>query len=178
MGVRATLPPRCDYTSHVRFTQTYRDGRGSQEVSIAPSLDSNRLRIWRNGPKIALWAAVQPAKSLILGTSGLIEPPGPRLRPPDLHIIRKLSSMRKRLSNILIFRLGGVNASFITQAIDIYTASNKLFGQSGSRPLTLRGLQRWSMLGWCRRWTWPSVQVRPTHAPHQRTCICLSFPTL
>ena len=98
MGIRATLPPRCDYTSHVRFTQTYRDGRGSQEVSIAPSLDSNRLRIGRNGPIIALWAAVQPARSLILGTSGLIDPPGPRLRPPDLYIIRKLSSTRKRLS--------------------------------------------------------------------------------
>ena len=119
MGVHATSPPRCDYTSHVRFTQTYRDGRGSQEVSIAPSLDSNRLRIGRNGPIIALWAAVQPARSLILGTSGLIDPPGPRLRPPDLYIIRKLSSTRKRLSNNLIFRLGGVKASFIIQAIDI-----------------------------------------------------------
>ena len=97
MGVRATSPPRCDYTSRVRFTQTYRDGRGSQEVSIAPSLDSNRLRIGRNGPIIALWAAVQPAKSLILGTSGLIDPLGPRLRPPDLYIIRKLSERRIRL---------------------------------------------------------------------------------
>ena len=65
MGVRATSPPRCDYTSRVRFTQTYRDGRGSQEVSIAPSLDSNRLRIGRNGPihVIALWAAVQTLPS-------------------------------------------------------------------------------------------------------------------
>ena len=32
-------------------------------------------------PIIALWAAVQLAKSLILGTTGLIDPPGPRLYP-------------------------------------------------------------------------------------------------
>ena len=119
MGVRATSPPRCDYTSRVRFTQTYRDGRGSQEVSIAPSLDSNRLRIGRNGPIIALWAAVQPAKSLILGTSGLIDPPGPRLRPPDLYIIRKLSERRIRLSNNTNFDNVALNAKFITHAHEI-----------------------------------------------------------
>ena len=119
IGVRATSPPRCDYTSRVRFTQTYRDGRGSQEVSIAPSLDSNRLRIGRNGPIIALWAAVQPAKSLILGTSGLIDPPGPRLRPPDLYIIRKLSERRIRLSNNTKFDNVALNANFITSAHDI-----------------------------------------------------------
>ena len=121
MGVRATSPPRCDYTSRVRFTQTYRDGRGSQEVSIAPSLDSNRLRIGRNGPIIALWAAVQPAKSLILGTSGLIDPLGPRLRPPDLYIIRKLSERRIRLSNNTIFSNVALNAKFITHASEIHT---------------------------------------------------------
>ena len=119
VGVRATLTPRCDYTSHARSTQTYRDGRGSQEVSIAPSLDSNRLRIGRNGPIIALWAAVQPAKSLILGTSGLIDPPGPRLRPPDLYIIRKLSERRIRLSNNTIFSNVALNAKFITHASEI-----------------------------------------------------------
>ena len=84
MRVRATSPPRCDYTSRVRFTQTYRDGKCSQEVSIAPSHGSYRLRIERNGPIIALWAAVQYAKSLILGTTGLIDPLGPRLHPPNL----------------------------------------------------------------------------------------------
>ena len=110
---------RCDYSSHVRFTQTYRDGRGSQEVSIAPSLDSNQLRIGRNGPIIALWAAVQPAKSLILGTSGLIDPPGPRLRPPDLYIIRKLSERRIRLSNNTNFDNVALNAKFIIHAHDI-----------------------------------------------------------
>ena len=123
MGVRATSPHRCDYTSRVRFTQTYRDGRGSQEVSIAPSLDSNRLRTGRNGPIIALWVAVQPAKLLILGTSGLIDPLGPRLRPPDLFIIRKLSERRIRLSNNTIFSNVALNAKFITHASDlsIYT---------------------------------------------------------
>ena len=90
------------HTSRVRFTQTYKDGRGTQEVSIASSLDSNRLRIGRNGPIIALWAGVQPAKSLILGTSGLIDPPGPRLRPPDLYIIRKLSERRSKLCLIIL----------------------------------------------------------------------------
>ena len=119
MGVRATSPPRCDYTSRVRFTQTYRDGRGSQEVSIAPSLDSSRLRIGRNGPIIALWAAVQPAKSLILGTSGLIDPPGPQLPPPDLYIIRKLSERRIRLSNNTKFDNVALNANFIIHASDI-----------------------------------------------------------
>eukprot|EP01048_Picozoa_sp_COSAG05_P010784 COSAG05_NODE_972_length_6361_cov_24.297189_2_plen_103_part_00 len=96
IGVRATSPPRCDHTSRVRFTQTYRDGRGSQEVSIAPSLDSNRVRIGRNGPIIALWVAVQPAKSLILGTTGLIDPLGPRLHPPNLYINRSVSKRRVR----------------------------------------------------------------------------------
>ena len=104
----------------MRFTQTYRDGRGSQEVSIAPSLDSNRLRIGRNGPIIALWAAVQPAKSLILGTSGLIDPLGPRLRPPDLYIIRKLSERRSKLSNDTIFDNVALNAKFITHAYDVF----------------------------------------------------------
>ena len=113
MGVRATSPPRCDYTSRVRFTQTYRDGRGSQEVSIAPSLDSSRLRIGRNGPIIALWVAVQPAKSLILGTTGLIDPLGPRLHPPNLYINRSVfaaegwrSVRRFVVSTSLPFRIG------------------------------------------------------------------------
>ena len=123
MGVRATSPPRCDYTSRVRFTQTYRDGRGSQEVSIAPSHGSYRLRIERNGPIIALWAAVQPAKSLILGTSGLIDPPGPRLRPPDLYIIRKLSERRSKLSNNTNFDNVALNAKFIIHAHDIYNST-------------------------------------------------------
>ena len=114
-----TLTPRCDYTSHVRFTQTYRDGRGSQEVSNAPSHGSYRLRIERNGPIIALKAAVQPAKSLILGTSGLIDPPGPRLRPPDLYIIEKLSERRIKLSNNTNFDNVALNAKFITHAHDI-----------------------------------------------------------
>ena len=117
----------------MRFTQTYRDGRGSQEVSIAPSLDSNRLRIGRNGPIIALWAAVQPAKSLILGTSGLIDPPGPRLRPPDLYIIRKLSERRSKLSNNTNFDNVALNAKFITHAHDmykyiVYTCTSELTG--------------------------------------------------
>ena len=69
---------------------------------------------------IALWAAVQPAKSLILGTSGLIDPPGPRLRPPDLYIIRKLSERRIRLSNNNTnFDNVALNAKFITHASDI-----------------------------------------------------------
>ena len=68
----------------------------------------------------ALWAAVQPAKSLILGTSGLIDPPGPRLRPPDLYIIRKLSERRIRLSNNTNFSNVALNAKFITHATDIY----------------------------------------------------------
>ena len=133
MGVRATSPPRCDYTSRVRFTQTYRDGRGSQEVSIAPSLDSSRLRIGRNGPIIALWAAVQPAKSLILGTSGLIDPPGPRLRPPDLYIIRKLSERRIRLSNNTNntkFDNVALNAKLVIHAYDIYMLATQHVGMS------------------------------------------------
>ena len=80
-----------------------------------------RLRIERNVPihVIALWAAVQPAKSLILGTSGLIDPPGPRLRPPDLYIIRKLSERRIRLSNNTNFDNVALNAKFIIHAHDL-----------------------------------------------------------
>ena len=85
----------------------------------APSHGSYRLRIERNGPIIALWAAVQPAKSLILGTSGLIDPPGRRLRPPDLYIIRKLSERRIRLSNNTNFDNVALNANFITSAHEI-----------------------------------------------------------
>ena len=101
MGVRATLPPRCDYTSRVRFTPTYRDGRGSQEVSIAPSHGSYRQRIERNGP--------------------IIDPPRPRLRPPNLYIIRKLSETRIRLSNNTNFNNVALNAKFVTHATDLFT---------------------------------------------------------
>ena len=64
-------------------------------------------------------AAVQPAKSLIMGTSRLIDPPGLRLRTPDLYIIRKLSERRIRLSNNTDFDNVALNAKFITHAHEI-----------------------------------------------------------
>ena len=119
MGVRATSPPRCDYTSRVRFTQTYRDGRGSQEVSIAPSLDSNRLRIGRNGPIIALWTAVQAVRPQFQHSNSLLDASGPCLHPLDLRFVGKLSERRIRLSIITIFSNVALNAKFITHASDM-----------------------------------------------------------
>ena len=98
----------------------------SSPRSIAPSPASYRLRIECNGPIIALWAAVQPTKSLILGPSGL--------RPLDLYTIRKLSERRTRLSNDTIFDNVAPNAKFITHTHDIYIQLGLVTRRSSSVP--------------------------------------------